>query len=92
VNWLRRPSTTGGIVYLVCLGIIAAGVGLVAVGAWRAGVTVMGAAFWVAFVARLTLSEERAGMLRVRRRGVDLVGLAICGTSLVLLAALVRPR
>lgn len=87
MNWLRKPSTTGGIIYLICLGILAVGVGLVAVGSWRTGVTAMSACFGVAFVARLLLSEERAGMLRVRRRVIDLVGLAICAGSLLVLVA-----
>ncbi|MGH3508170.1 MAG: DUF3017 domain-containing protein [Nocardioidaceae bacterium] len=87
MNWLRKPSTTGGIIYLICLGILAVGVGLVAVGQWRTGVTAMGACFGLAFVARLVLTEERAGMLAVRRRVIDLVGLAICASSLLILAA-----
>lgn len=91
MNWLRRPSTTGGIVYLIGLGIVAIGIGLVAVGQWRTGVTAMGMAFVLAFAARLVLSEERAGMLHVRRRGVDLVGLAICAASLLILVAII-PR
>jgi Protein of unknown function (DUF3017) len=89
VNWLRKPSTTGGIVYLIGLGTITIGVALVAVGQWRTGVTAMGMAFVLGFVARLVLSEERAGMLHVRRRGVDLVGLAICAASLLILVAII---
>jgi hypothetical protein len=91
VNWLRKPSTTGGIIYLISLGILVVGVGLVAVGAWRTGVTAMGASSLLAFVGRLVLSDERAGMLHVRRRGVDLLGLAVCAASLLVLAATI-PR
>jgi Protein of unknown function (DUF3017) len=89
VNWLRKPSTTGGIIYLISLGILVVGVGLVAVGTWRTGVTAMGASFALAFVGRLVLSDERAGMLHVRRRGVDLLGLAVCAASLLVLAAII---
>jgi hypothetical protein len=91
VNWLHKPSTTGGIIYLISLGILMIGVGLIAVGTWRSGVTAMGAAFAMAFVGRLVLSDERAGMLHVRRRGVDLAGLAVCAGSLLILAATI-PR
>ena len=89
MNWLRKPSTTGGIIFLIVLGIVAVGIGLVAVGPWRTGVTAMGVAFGLAFVARLVLTEERAGMLAVRRRSLDLVGLAICAGSLLILAAII---
>ncbi len=89
MNRLHRPSTTGGIVYLISLAILCLGVALIALGPWRPGVTLMGASFALAFVARLVLSDERAGMLHVRRRGIDLVGLALCAGSLLALVALI---
>jgi len=91
VNWLKKPSTTGGIIYLVVLGVLFVGLGVVAFGAWRTGTTVMGCAFGLAFVARAVLPEERAGMLRVRRRYVDLTALAICCSGLIVLAAAIPP-
>jgi hypothetical protein len=82
VNWLQRPSTTGGLVYLVVVGALMIGLAIVALGPWRTGVSVMGGALAVAFVARAVLPDERAGMLRIRRRLVDLTTLAVCSAGM----------
>ncbi|HSS67174.1 MAG TPA: DUF3017 domain-containing protein [Nocardioidaceae bacterium] len=87
MNWLQRPSTTGGLVYLVVAGTLVVGLGIVAVGPWRTGVSVMGAGLAVAFVARAVLPDERAGMLRIRRRFVDLTTLAVCAAGMFALVA-----
>ena len=87
MHWLQRPSTTGGLVYLVVAGTLVVGLGIVAVGPWRTGVSVMGAALAVAFVARAVLPDERAGMLRIRRRFVDLTTLAVCAAGMFALVA-----
>jgi hypothetical protein len=87
VNWLQRPSTTGGLVYLVVAGALVVGLAIVAAGPWRTGVSVMGAALAVAFVARAVLPDERAGMLRIRRRFVDLTTLAVCSAGMFALVA-----
>ncbi|MBA2772731.1 MAG: DUF3017 domain-containing protein [Nocardioidaceae bacterium] len=89
MNLLKKPSTTGGIIYLVVLGALFVGLGVVAYGAWRTGISVMGCAFGLAFLARAVLPEERAGMLRVRRRYVDLTALAICCTGMIILATVI---
>jgi hypothetical protein len=89
VNWLKKPSTTGGIVYLVVTSALIVGVAIVAVGAWRTGVVVMGLAFGVAFVFRAVLPEDRAGMLRIRRRFVDLTTMGACCAGMLILAAVV---
>ncbi len=91
MNWLKKPSTTGGIIYLIVLGVLFVGLGIVAYGAWRTGTSVMGCAFGLAFLARAVLPEERAGMLRVRRRYVDLTALAICCTGMIVLATAIPP-
>jgi hypothetical protein len=87
VNWLKRPSTTGGLVYLVVAGMLVVGTVIAALGPWRTGVTVMGAALATAFVARAVLPDERAGMLRIRRRLVDLTTLAVCAAGMFALVA-----
>jgi hypothetical protein len=89
MNWLQRPSTTGGLVYLVVVATLVVGLGIVAVGPWRTGVSVMGAALAGAFVARAVLPDERAGMLRIRRRFVDLTTLAVCSAGMFALVALI---
>jgi hypothetical protein len=92
LNWLRTPSTTGGIIYLVVVAGVLAGLTLVGVGVWRTGVATMGASFGVALVARAVLPDERAGMLRIRRRFVDLTAMAICCGGMLLLAAVIPGR
>ena len=92
MNWLKRPSTTGGLIYLVVAGTLVAGLAIVAVGPWRTGVSVMGAALAVAFVARAVLPDERAGMLRIRRRFVDLTTLAVCAAGMFALVAAIPNR
>jgi hypothetical protein len=91
--WFKKPSTTGGVGYLVALAMAVAGVALAAADRWRAGMTVFGVAFVVAFVMRAVLPDEAAGMLRVRRRFVDLAILALCaGGILVLTVVVPDPR
>ena len=94
MNWLKKPSTTGGIFYLVCVGMVVVGLGAVALGAWRSGSTLMGLGFGLAFVMRMVLPDDRAGMLRVRRRLIDLATLGVCSGLLLALAVLIpnRPR
>jgi hypothetical protein len=90
--WLKKPSTTGGIIYLISLGMVTGGIALVALDGWRAGVSTMGAAFVLAFIGRLVLPDDRAGMLAVRRRIIDLIGLATCGAALLVLVTLIVSR
>jgi len=92
VNWLKRPSTTGGIIYLVCAGMLLVGLAVVAAGPWRSGVTLMGISFALAFVMRMVLPDKHAGMLRVRRRLIDMAVLAVCGGLMLALAVLIPNR
>jgi hypothetical protein len=92
VNWFKKPSTTGGIIYLSVVGGVLVGLALVGAGVWRTGVVTMGAAFGVAFAARAVLPDERAGMLRIRRRFVDLTAMAICCGGMLVLAAVIPYR
>ncbi len=91
MNWLKTPSTTGGIIYLMVLAGVLVGLGLVGAAAWRAGIATMGVSFGLAAVARGVLPDERAGMLRIRRRLVDVAAMALCSTGMLVLAAVI-PR
>lgn len=92
MNWFKKPSTTGGIIYLIVITGVLTGVGLAGAGVWRVGVVTMGTSFALAFVSRAVLPDERAGMLRIRRRFVDLTAMAICCGGLLILAAVVPGR
>jgi hypothetical protein len=92
VNWLQKPSTTGGIIYLAVVATMLVGLGVAVFGPWRLGVALIGASFGLAFVARSVLPDDRAGMLRIRRRSVDLTTMGICCVGMVLLSALIPSR
>lgn len=89
MTWLKRPSTAGGVVYLVVVAALVLGIVVVALGGWRTGVTIMGLSFAVAFVMRAALPDGRAGMLRVRRRLLDAAMLAVCSGVLLVLAVVI---
>lgn len=92
MNWFKKPSTTGGIIYLVCVGLLVAGLAVVAAGPWREGVTLMGLGFTLALVMRLVLPDQRAGMLRVRHRVIDLMVLGGCAGLMLALAVIIPDR
>ena len=83
----RYPSTIGGVIYLVILGVSAFGLISAWRGDWRHGVTWFGGALIAAALARLALPRKDAGMLAVRLRFVDVFMLAGTGTALIFLAA-----
>ena len=84
---IRKPSTLGGVIYLVVLGAALVGVGIAASGAWRTGVSWLALALIGAAVARVVLPDDNAGMLRVRRKSLDAAILIGAGVALLLLAA-----
>jgi len=84
-----RPQTFGGVVYLVVVAMALTGLVIAAAGAWRTGVSWLGAGLVVGSVCRLVLPERSAGMLRVRRKYSDVGMLALAGVALVVLAVVV---
>jgi hypothetical protein len=86
---LRRPQTLGGVVYLAVLGACLVGLVIVLAGAWRTGLSWIGAGLLVAAAFRLVLSDRGAGMLRVRRRWSDVLMLLVAGVGLIVLAIVV---
>lgn len=59
---------------------------IVSLGALRHGLTLLAAALLLGSALRFVLSPARAGLLAVRRRGVDVVTMALLGVLLLLLA------
>ncbi len=88
----RPPRTRGGRVYVVVLLIAVGGLGLVVAGLWRPGATLLGVAFLVATIGRLALPDEDAGMLKLRRKAIDVPTLLAIGVALVVLASVVPRR
>jgi len=87
----RYPSTIGGAVY-ICVGLAAfTGLGITVLGPWRTGLTVMGGALIAGAAGRLVLADEKAGMLKVRRKSLDVMFMAGLGAALIVLASVVPP-
>ena len=64
---------------------------LVAASFWRRGSLLIGIGVGVAAVFRLLLSEDRAGLLAVRSRGVDFVTTAAVGAAVIYTAWTIDP-
>jgi Protein of unknown function (DUF3017) len=77
-------------ILLVGLILVAAFV-LVAAGYWRRGALVMAIGVGVAAVLRLTLTEDRAGLLAVRSRGIDFATTATVSAAMLYIAWTIDP-
>ena len=75
---------------LVLLG-VAAGLAIVALGPFRAGSVVIGAAVLFGTFLRALLPERTAGLLVVRSRSVDVTVMGGLGLALTVLAFIVPP-
>jgi uncharacterized membrane protein len=64
---------------------------LVAAAFWRRGSLLIGIAVGVAAVLRLLLSEERAGLLVVRSRGLDFATMTTVCVAMVYIASTIDP-
>jgi hypothetical protein len=58
---------------------------------WRRGALLIGVGVGVAAVLRLVLSEERAGLLVVRSKGIDFATTATVGAAMVYIASTIDP-
>lgn len=58
---------------------------------WRRGALLIGIGTGVAAVLRLVLSEERAGLLVLRDRGLDFAAMASMSTVMLYIAATIDP-
>ncbi|MCV7152583.1 DUF3017 domain-containing protein [Mycolicibacterium pyrenivorans] len=77
-------------ILLVALFMVAAFV-LVAAGYWRRGALVMAIGVAVAAGLRLSLSDERAGLLAVRSRTVDFLTTATVSAAMLYIAWTIDP-
>ena len=71
--------------------IIIAAYGLVIAGFWRRGALLIGIAVCVAAVLRLVLTDERAGLLVVRSKGIDFVMTTTVGAAVLYIAWTIDP-
>ena len=77
-------------ILLVGLNFVAA-FGLVVAGYWRRGALVMAIGVGVAAALRLILTEDRAGLLCVRSRGIDFATTATVSAALLYVAWTIDP-
>jgi hypothetical protein len=71
--------------------IFIAAFGLVVAGYWRRGALVMAIGVGVAAALRLALTDDRAGLLVVRSRGVDFVTTATVSAAMLYIAWTIDP-
>jgi hypothetical protein len=71
--------------------IFVAAFALVGANFWRRGSLLIGIAVGVAAMLRLVLSDDRAGLLVVRSKGIDFVTTATVGAAMVYIAWTIDP-
>ena len=76
---------------LVVVSIFTAAFVLAGANFWRRGALLIGIGVGVAAILRLLLPDERAGLLVVRSKGVDLFTTATVGTAMVYIASTIDP-
>jgi hypothetical protein len=86
---MKLPRSRGSQFYLLTLLGVFVGLVLVAFGAWRLGLYVIGATFVANALGRLVVTEAHKGMLNVRNRSFDVFWTTTLGISLLVLAAVV---
>jgi hypothetical protein len=78
------PILTVGVVLLFAFALVVAGY-------WRRGALVMAIAVGLAAVMRLALTEDRAGLLVVRSRGIDFTTTAAVSAAMLYIAWTIDP-
>lgn len=78
------PILLVGMFFLVALVLVIAGY-------WRRGALVIGIGVGVAAVLRLALTDDRAGLLMVRSKGIDFVTTATVSAAVLYIAATIDP-
>ncbi len=64
---------------------------LAAANFWRRGALLIGVGVGIAALLRLVLTEERAGLLVVRSRGIDVATTLVVATAMVYIASTIDP-
>ena len=78
------PILTVGLVLMLAFGLVVAGY-------WRRGALVLAIGVGIASVMRLTLAEDRAGLLVVRSRFVDFATTASVSAAMLYIAWTIDP-
>ena len=78
------PIVTVVLIFVVAFGLVAANF-------WRRGALLIGIGVGVAAVLRLALTEDRAGLLVVRSKGIDFTTMASVAAAMVYIAWTIDP-
>jgi hypothetical protein len=81
---LQWPVITVVLIFVVAFTLVAANF-------WRRGALLIGIGVGVAAVLRLALSEDRAGLLVVRSKGIDFATMASVAAAMVYIAWTIDP-
>lgn len=84
-----RGKSLGTVAFVGAFALAGVGVLVAALGSWRQGAGYVGASMLLACLARMVLPDRMSGLLRVRRKAVDVVILGLLGGGIVVLALLV---
>jgi hypothetical protein len=91
ITAFARKVVTGQWPILLVMVIFLAAFGLVIAGYWRRGALVIGIGVGVAAVLRLALTDERAGLLAVRSKTIDVATTATVCAALIYIAWTIDP-
>ncbi len=86
-----RPTTSRQLPSVLVLAVVVVGLVLATQVGWQPGTRVLGLAFLLAAVLRVTLPARSAGWLVVRTRGLDAAVLLVLGLAMVALAETIPP-
>ena len=78
------PILLVGVIFLTAFALVVAGY-------WRRGALVLGIGVAVAAALRLALTDDRAGLLVVRSKGIDLGTTATASAAVLYIAATIDP-
>ncbi|MGK2881633.1 MAG: DUF3017 domain-containing protein [Mycobacterium sp.] len=88
---LTRKVVVGQWPILLVMAIFSTAFALVVNDFWRRGALTIGIGVCIAAVLRLALPAERAGLLVVRSKAIDVVTMALVGVAMLYIAGTVDP-
>jgi hypothetical protein len=86
VTATRRAGIATHLAFALVAAVVLVGFALISVYRWRRGSTLIGGALLLAGGLRAALSDERAGLLAIRGRAIDVLAYTSLGLALVAVA------
>jgi Protein of unknown function (DUF3017) len=79
----RRRTRPGTLAFLIAVGVALLGIICAAGGLWELGVFLVSGSLLLCAVVRLVLSDQAAGLLRLRRKNVDVATCALLAVGII---------